>query len=307
MAKRLPNVSVVVPAYRAASTIAAAIESVQAQTFSRHELIVVDDGSDDDTAAVAASYGSDVHVIRQQNSGVSRARNAGLARARGQYVAFLDADDAWHPAKLERQVECLTVLPHVGLCFTGLTRIDGNGRVVGNTPAIRRTDYVADSLLYSVVVNSPSSSVLSRTALVRSVGGFDPRFSQCADWDFSIRLGLRAAIEPIDEPLVSYRVAAGSMSSDIALLEFDTFRVLDTFYGMRESSKYSSLRRRAYANQWRIISGSYLQAGRLRDAVRCIAHAVRWHPSALAYAAGLPARARRRHASGKPDQSRYGQ
>jgi glycosyltransferase involved in cell wall biosynthesis len=294
VSRTVPDVSVIIPAYRAAATIAEAIDSVMGQTHDRFELIVVDDGSDDDTGGIVAAYGSRVELVRQANAGVSRARNAGLARARGRYVAFLDADDVWRPRKLELQTELLDSLPHAGLCFTALDRIDEHGHLVETTRALRHPDFVAASLLHSVVINSPSSSVLARTALVRSIGGFDARFSQCADWDISIRLALRASVEPLDEPLTCYRVATGSMSSDISLLERDTFAVLDAFYESPYGARYRDIRRRAYANQWRIVSGSYLHAGHRRDAMRCLANAVRWHRSAAVYAAALPIRSLRR-------------
>src|SRR5262245_39908172 len=100
----MPNVSVVIPSYNSAAYLPAAIDSVLAQTARDLEVIVVDDGSTDDTPDVVARYGPPVRGIRQANAGVAAARNRGIAEARGRYIAFLDADDTWEPVKLERQL-----------------------------------------------------------------------------------------------------------------------------------------------------------------------------------------------------------
>src|SRR5436190_1570422 len=100
----MPQVSVIVPAFNAGRTISAALASVFAQTYRDFEVIVVDDGSTDDTAARIAEWGDRVLYVRQPNGGPARARNTGIGRSRGRLVAFLDADDVWLPEKLERQV-----------------------------------------------------------------------------------------------------------------------------------------------------------------------------------------------------------
>ncbi|MGI8668594.1 MAG: glycosyltransferase family 2 protein, partial [Aridibacter sp.] len=102
-----PLVSVIIPAYNAEQFISQTIESVLGQTLKDFEIVVVDDGSTDETAGIAESYGAPVRCIRKTNGGVSRARNTGIEHAVGKYIAFLDADDLWEPTKLEKQVALL--------------------------------------------------------------------------------------------------------------------------------------------------------------------------------------------------------
>ena len=126
-------VSVVVPTYNRAYCICRAIDSVRAQTYSNWEIVIVDDGSKDDTAAVISSkYGDDsrVRYIYQENTGVTGARNKGIRETRGDYVAFLDSDDFWKPWKLETQVACFKRFPEVGMVFTEFEAVDADGKVV---------------------------------------------------------------------------------------------------------------------------------------------------------------------------------
>lgn len=113
-----PRVSVLIPCYNAGQYLGAALDSVLAQTYPDYEIIVVDDGSEDNTPAVAASYGG-VRYVYKPHSGVSAARNLAIANARGEFVAFLDADDLWTPDKLEKQVAYLDSHPDCQLVFTG--------------------------------------------------------------------------------------------------------------------------------------------------------------------------------------------
>jgi len=116
-----PAVSIVIPAFNASWCIRRAVDSVLAQTFTDFELIVVDDGSTDETAEILRSYGDALRVVSQPNGGMSCARNAGIRIARGRYIAFLDADDRWLPAKLERQVKLLDDRPALAFCAATAT------------------------------------------------------------------------------------------------------------------------------------------------------------------------------------------
>src|SRR5262245_20179101 len=115
----MSSVSVVIPCYNAGRFLKETLESILAQTRPALEVIVVDDGSTDDSAAVAGAFGPPVRVLRQSNQGESVARNRGLDEARGDWVAFLDADDVWAPDKLERQLAAVEGSPGVACCHTG--------------------------------------------------------------------------------------------------------------------------------------------------------------------------------------------
>lgn len=137
-------VSVVVPTFNRAYCVGRAIDSVREQTHQNWELILVDDGSTDDTAAfIASRYGSDprIRYIYQCNAGVSAARNTGINAARGNYVAFLDSDDVWKPWKLQLQLECFHAFPEVGMVWTEFEAVGATGQLV--TPRYLRTMYGA--------------------------------------------------------------------------------------------------------------------------------------------------------------------
>jgi glycosyltransferase involved in cell wall biosynthesis len=284
------EVSVVIPAYNAEQFLSRAVTSALQQTLRPVEVLVVDDGSNDRTAAIAEGFGLPVRCVRQRNGGVSRARNAGIAEATGTYVAFLDADDVWEPAKLEKQVAQLEANPNAGLCFTAAFRVDNELAVTETIAAGDYADYCEALLLYSCVVTGSCSSAVARRELVVSLAGFDPSFSQCADWDFWLRLSQITSFVVVDEPLVRYVCSPTSMSSDIRLLERDTFGVLDKFFRSDLCSKYLHLRDRCYSNHWMILSGSYLHAGSVRDSMRCLVNGVRLYPRNIIRVLGMPGR-----------------
>jgi glycosyltransferase involved in cell wall biosynthesis len=128
-----PLVSVVIPAFNCGRYVEDAVESVLDQTYRRFEIIVVDDGSTDDTAGRLEKYRDAVRVVTQENRGSSRARNVGLGLARGEYVAFLDADDRWRPRKLEWQLACFREIGDVGMVFTDFSAIDPDGGIVAGS------------------------------------------------------------------------------------------------------------------------------------------------------------------------------
>ena len=285
-------VTVVIPAYNASETVGAAVDSALAQTLEDIDVVVVDDGSADDTAA-KADRGARVRVVRTLNRGVSAARNEGTIHARGRFVAFLDADDLWEPSKLERQLDALEHEPDAVMSVTGARTVDSDGAVLATRIPWDTDDPCRDLLLYSQVVGNMSSPLIGRGQLQR-VGGFDIRFSQCADWDFFLRAATIGRLARVPEPLVTRRIHDANMSADIALLERDTFAVLDKFFGLPEAAPYQGLKRRAYSNHWMILSGSYLHAGSPAAAIRCLAAGLRLHPANIRRPLGAPARWTRR-------------
>jgi glycosyltransferase involved in cell wall biosynthesis len=286
----MPEVSVVIPAYNAAATLQETLASVLAQTFTDFEAIVVDDGSRDDTATRARACGDPrVRVLSIANGGVAAARNRGIDAARAELIAFLDADDLWRPEKLALQVEALRAHPAAGICVTSATRIDSDSHPIGPT-LFRDPDDVTEALLLeSMIVGCISSGVIRRPLLER-VGGFDTRFSQCADWDLWLRLSLTAGFVVLAKPLVHYRSYAGNMSSNLGLLERDTFAVLDKFFADTDAAAYRRLRRRVYSNHWMICGGSYAHGRYWTDAVRCLSRGLLVYPPNVRRPLGAPLR-----------------
>lgn len=281
----------VIPAYNAERWVEEAVRSVLAQTYRPVELIVVDDGSTDHTGAAVRAFGAAVRYIHQENGGVSRARNLGASEGRGEFIAFLDADDEWAPHKVETQVRRVLERPTVVVSFMSSVFVNEDTGVETVNHCRPEPDLVAGLLLYSCIVGNASSVMVRREAFARA-GGFDPAFSQCADWDMWIRLAELGPVDVVDEPLVRIRTHGRSMSRNVPLLEADTLRLLAKFYAAPQHLlQYGPMRRRVYCNQYLTLSGSYLHAGLLGASLRCLVSAISHDaPSALLRALGTPGR-----------------
>lgn len=196
-----PQVSVVIPVFNGGQTIKRALDSVFAQTFTSLEVIVVDDASVDGTAAIVAQYvGDRLTMIRSsENQGAGAARNRGIAQARGRWVAFLDADDAWKPAKLEKQIAFLErSRKSVTACATGYN-LEKDGRkqaiTLNLTPAQFRKD-----ILFGCTI-SPGSTLVVERHVFDQIGGFDEKFRRLEDWHWLLRFSEHYDMEFVPEPL----------------------------------------------------------------------------------------------------------
>jgi glycosyltransferase involved in cell wall biosynthesis len=215
-----PSVSVIIPAYNAEAFIGETLESVQNQTFRNIEILVIDDGSTDATAGIAGRFAEGdgrFRVIAKPNGGVGSARNRGLAEARGEFVAFLDADDLWHPEKLAAQFDALARSGDAA-AFSLHVGIDRDGRFLA--PSTRwpfETFPLPAHMVLRPVGNG--SSLMVRRDVALAVGGFDEAFVKqglggCEDLDFELRVAARHAIRCVPHFHVGYRVYDGNMSSD---------------------------------------------------------------------------------------------
>ena len=210
-----PLVSVIVPAFNAASTLRESIESALAGSYKNFEIIIVDDGSTDVTATVAEeliTHEARVSLHRRDNGGVAAALNSGLALAQGEYVARLDADDLWHPAKLERQVEAARRNPNAALIYTWVRYIDPESRVRRDGPPQRYPPHALCRGIYESLVGG-NSSALMRRDVVRELGGYDETLSSWEDLLLQLRISASHAIDHVPEYLVGYRVRPGSLSA----------------------------------------------------------------------------------------------
>lgn len=222
-----PRVSVVIPAYNAAWCLRRAIDSALAQTFDSREIVVIDDGSDDDTPAVLASYGTRIRALRQQNAGLSRARNAGITAARGRYVAFLDADDWWLPGKLERQVALLDADPGLVFCSTAAELQDEHGRVLNTwTCGNSRAPVLEAIFAQNAYVAGSGSAVMVRRDAIVETGGFDPDLPSLEDIDMWMRLAARGGYACVPEVLTVVFRRAGSMSGNFRVMRASAMTVM---------------------------------------------------------------------------------
>lgn len=199
-----PHVTVIIPTYNRARLLARALDSVVAQTFDDFEVLVVDDGSTDDTEETVAAYADRrIRYLRQpQNAGVAAARNRGLRESRGELIAFLDSDDEWFRQKLARQVARFRDLPsHVGLLYGGVENEDGRGGRRIQTPRYRGNVYL-ELLVHNVIHGT--SGVMIRRHVVASAGFFDEGIPAIEDYDYWVRIARFFEIDYIDEPLIRY-------------------------------------------------------------------------------------------------------
>lgn len=212
-----PTVSVVMAAKNYARFLPAAVESVSAQTFPDWELLVVDDGSTDDTPDVVRPYLADprVRYFRADRLGQSRAKNLGIGLSRGEFVAFLDADDAWLPTKLERQLAVFRGHPETGVVFCRRSLIgeDGNALPAKATPSPPRGRVLTAIFVQNFVC---FSSAVARRRVFDHVGAFDPQWDLAIDYDVWLRVAAHHTFDYVDEELVRYRTGHGNLSKKLS-------------------------------------------------------------------------------------------
>jgi glycosyltransferase involved in cell wall biosynthesis len=275
-------VSVVIPTYNYGQFVGEAIESVLSQTYRPLELIVVDDGSTDDTQEVLARFEGRIHSLSQENQGLSAARNAGIRLAKGEYLAFLDADDYWMPDKLARQVPVLECSPDVGVIYCGMQMLwteTGATRVQGCLP--RWQGDIRRLLLEDNRVTGGPSAVLVRRECFDRVGLFDESIRSIQDRDMWIRISRHYHFAYVDEPLILYRLHGDNMSRGIGMTRKVALRHEYRMTVVRRAFEEDPidgdnviLRRRALARAHACAGREYCWAGDYRAAVRHLFQAV---------------------------------
>jgi glycosyltransferase involved in cell wall biosynthesis len=198
-----PLVSVIIPTYNRAWVLREAIDSVLAQEFKDFELIVVDDGSTDNTGEILDSYEQDILVLRQSNKGVSAARNRGIAAAAGRLIAFLDSDDLWLPRKLSSQVDFFKSNPAAVINQTEEIWVRNGVRVNPKTRHHKFSGMIFERSLALCLV-SPSAVMIKKN-LFSEVGVFDENLPACEDYDLWLRISCRYPVDLIETPLIMKR------------------------------------------------------------------------------------------------------
>ena len=227
-AGRLPAVSVIVPAYNASATIADTLNSLRRQSLRTFEVIVVDDGSADDTFQIAERFAAAdprFRALTKPNGGVSSAYNRGLRAAAGDWLLFLDSDDLLRRRALERLLQAVQATPGAGVAVGAAARVDGRGRV-WRSPRFDLSEPFG-RLAYECAIPAIHSALVRRD-LALDVGGFDESLGTSEDWDFWQRVARTGAVfAQIDDEVALYRSHPGSLSKNIGQLAADTFRVID--------------------------------------------------------------------------------
>jgi len=224
------TVSVVIPAYNSAATIAASVRSVLCQSYTDWELIIVNDGSTDATSQVLAPFLADqrVQLLEQPNGGVACARNAGIRRSRGEFVAFLDADDLWEESKLAQQVELFRAAPaSLGLVHTRYSSFSDDPQRCRRKDDDSCFGYLSPSQRILVYDFIATSTVMVRAGLFACVGLFDENLAGTEDWDLWIRILAGYREQKIDEVLVRYRESSHGLSGNTARHLGEEWKVIE--------------------------------------------------------------------------------
>lgn len=259
-----PAVSVIVATYNYGCFLAAALDSVRAQTFDDFEAIVIDDGSTDDSAAVVRPYLKDgrFRYQRSEHLGQPRAKNAGIHLARAELVAFLDADDLWLPAKLARQIELFRRDPGLGVAYTRRRLIDADSHELQYEQPVLHRGNVLDAIFRSNFVCF--SSVMVRRAVFEQIGLFDETLPLAIDYDLWLRAALLHRFDYVDDPLVKYRVGHANLSRRFAERLEIAKRIMDRFvheHGGADVLAPATVRA-AYAETWYHLAAARLDRSR---------------------------------------------
>lgn len=287
--RETPTVSVIIPTYNSIKYLIVAIESVLNQTFKDYEILIIDDGSTDDTKESLAGFGDLITYIYQENAGVSAARNHGIKMARGKYVAFLDADDYWLPEKLEKQVAALEN-GSCKACYSSFTIGDEDLKPISVQYSRRLGKTLEDLLLYGGNTVGTPSTVIVETELVKKEN-FDPTLSHGADWEMWIRLATYTEFLYIEEPLIIYRTHESNMSKNAVLQEKDCIAVMEKGFALPNLPReIKNKERKAFAETYMVLAGNYFQAKMFSSFFRCVRNSLSLDFKKVSYLLRFPLR-----------------
>lgn len=280
----MPTVSIITPAYNSARFLSLALQSAVDQTFSDLELLLIDDGSTDETPALGRQWESThpgrIRYFRQSNMGLGAARNAALRVATGSYVALLDADDVWLPHRLEAGMAAFSRNPNAGLVHGRVTIVDDGGRVILTPDVDTRfvSGFIRDHLITRRAhISCPT--VLFRRECLDTIGDFDtdPRIHGCEDRDLWIRIAARYEVAFVNDILAYYRRTPGSLSSKYEQMMRARRYVLDKHLGTRLRDR--AMRRRALARISAEVADNHMEHGRRGPALRSWVRSLGYWPS----------------------------
>jgi len=218
-----PLISVIIPCYNSADTLAVTVKSVQQQSYRPLEVIIINDGSTDSSSTLAdhlAASASNIKVLHIPNGGVSAARNLGAEVAQGEYLAFLDADDVWYPEKLTKQLAFFKQRKNLGVCYAKVRFTSQAGESLQQYSSVAKKCLTAKDLLIENQLCT-SSNIMCRKAVFQQIGGFDTRMNYAEDQEWLIRVALSQhwQISGVNEVLLDYRTQSNSLSSSLRKME----------------------------------------------------------------------------------------
>jgi glycosyltransferase involved in cell wall biosynthesis len=281
-------VSIVTASYNMGNYLPQTVESVLAQTYQDFEMIVVDDGSQDNTPEVMEKYldNPKIRYIRlARNRGQTVAKNRGLAEAKGRFIGFVDSDNLWKPFKLEHQLPLFRKSDRTGVVYSDAEYIDGDGKVL---PYIKRNYHegtIVGKLLLSNFINF--NSALVRRECIHEVGGFDENLAMGIDWDLWLRISTRYEFAFLPEQTYSYRIWANQMSHQKKKRFLNAEKIVEKFERQNAGAVRQKTLREAKALIYRDLALACAELGEKTNAYRYIGQAIFEMPSRLIVWKGL--------------------
>lgn len=294
-------VSVVIATYNKADTIRAAIDSVLNQTYRDFEILVVDDGSTDDTAQRVKPYGDKIRYLPKKNGGTGSTRNLGIAQARGRFVAFLDGDDLWLPNKLELQMAAFEKEPQLAAVQCSAHYVDPALKVIETRRCSPGQDTLLDFLLFR---NLPAfaSCVVIKKEILEKIGGFGLNLVILSDWDMCCRIARAGTLRSVPEPLVLYRQYPNNQSRSVEIHIWSGMRSMRRFFADPSlPPEIKRKERRIRARFYAMIAGGYVRNRNWSKGFAWSCRALRTSLAVAPYVAGMPLRRLRKAAA--PPQS----
>jgi glycosyltransferase involved in cell wall biosynthesis len=275
------TISVIIPTYNRANLIEKAIKSVLKQTYQDFEIIIVDDGSTDNTEEIIRGFKDKrVKYIKKykMNRGISVARNIGIKIARGKYIAFLDSDDEWFPEKLNKQIKILQDgSPELGVVYSISCYIDESGKNINKLRNSKKVEgYIYEDLLGKNYVGTPST-VLIRKECFHQVGLFDDLLNAQEDWDMWIRIAKYYRFALIKIPLVKYRLHSNQLSKNLGVKIISANRILIKYANELE------IRRGAHSKHYFYIGNRFCHMEKTKEGQRCLCKAISLYPFCIRY------------------------
>ena len=278
--ERTPIISVIIPTYNRAYLIGKAIKSVLNQTYQDFEIIVIDDGSTDNTKETVKSFNNFKirYICHTNNQGVSVARNTGIRASRGKYIALLDSDDEWLPEKLDKQIKVFkSEFPEVGVVYSNVLYIDESGKNMNKLRNPKKVEgYIYEDLLGGNYVGTPSTLLIKKECF-NQVGLFDDLLNAENDWDMWIRIAKYYRFALIKIPLVKYRFHSNRISNNPELKIIMANRILVKYANVLEK------RRGVHSKHYFNIGNRFYHMGKMKEGQRYLLKAISLYPFSIRY------------------------
>ena len=277
-----PLISVILPVYNGERTIEETIRSVLNQTFSDFELIIINDGSQDNTLkAIEKIEDTRIQVFSYPNAGQAASRNRGISKAKGEYIAFIDADDLWTHDKLEAQLDALQEHPTAALAYSWTDYIDESGKLLHPGRHTTANGKVLEKLIVNNFLENGSNPLI-RKSVFEKVGVFEESLPPAEDWDLWLRTAEEYEFVCVPAAQILYRVTVNSSSSNIIKQEQQCRKVLNSAFD-RASDSLQSLKPKSLANLYKYLTWKAIEGYPSRRngiaAARCFWYYLQYNPS----------------------------